>query len=70
MKGTMKKLWITHVLVVLILGTIAFADNTIVLDKPLETANIDIRKSLKNRKTEGALYLRNICCVNSHIPIY
>lgn len=70
MESTIKKLWITHVLVVLILGTIAFAGNTIILDKPLETANIDIMKSLKNRKTERSLCLRNICCVDSHIPRY
>lgn len=67
---TMKKLWFTHVLVVLILGTIAFADNMIILDEPLVTANIDIMKSFKNRKTKGSLSLRDIYRVNSHIPIY
>jgi len=49
----MKTMWISCLLQLIILsGTIAFADNSIVLDKPFETVALDIVKAIKNRKTE------------------
>lgn len=49
----MKTMWISCLLqLIIISGTIAFADNSIVLDKPFETVALDIVKAMKNRKTE------------------
>ncbi|HOR95105.1 MAG TPA: nitroreductase family protein [Spirochaetota bacterium] len=43
---------ITLFMMLLMAGAIAYSDTTIVFDKPLENANVDIMKAFKNRKSE------------------
>ncbi|MBP8986935.1 MAG: hypothetical protein KBG92_03955, partial [Spirochaetes bacterium] len=45
---------ITLFMILLMAGAITYSDTTIVLDKPLENANVDIMKAFKNRKSERA----------------